>query len=833
MSQALPILELVPRIREALIQSTTLILQAPPGAGKSTVLPLQLLEEPWLKGKKIILLEPRRLAARSVAARMAEISGERVGETIGFRVRFDHQVGPGTRIEVVTENILTRMLHRDPALEEVGLILFDEFHERSLNADLALVLSRQVQEILREDLRLVIMSATLDTSALAELAGTAPIVTSEGRQHPVEVFYMPPERDQQVPWRIHLCVAKAVRKALREQEGDILVFLPGAGEIRRTQEALENAAVPVRIHPLFGDLSLARQQEALLPDPTGHRKVVLATSIAETSLTIEGIKTVIDSGFSRVPRFHPKSGLTRLETVTVTRDSADQRAGRAGRLGPGTVYRLWSEGAQLHLQDHRQPEILNADLAQLVLELAQWGVSDAEELDWPTPPPKGALAQATQLLEELGALEEGQITPRGKEILRMPTHPRLGHLLLESKKHELAALGADVAALLEERDPLPRDSGADLSLRVSALRDWRAGRRSAGDQNLLKRIERLAKSWRKLLKTKPDNHAVRPESIGLLVAAAYPHRVAQQLSRHGEEYRLSNSRRASLRPGDSLIRETWLAVAQMDAGQQNGRIFLAAPVDPYELQDRMELHEVVTWDEKKGILVAQSETRIGDLTVESTPLKKIPENQRIQLLCEAIRNQPSLLPWSKEIEEWQARIGSLRTWRPEEGWPDVSETGLLDNLEDWLGPYLGKVNRKEALQKLDLKGILSGLLPWPLPRELDRLAPTHLTVPTGSSIRLNYQPDGSPPILAVRLQEVFGLHETPAVNEGHTQVIMHLLSPAYRPVQVTKDLHNFWKNTYQEVRKDLRGRYSKHYWPEDPFTATPMRGTKKQNRKKL
>lgn len=829
MQEALPILDILPEIHAGLAEQTTLILQAPPGAGKSTVLPLELLQAPWLAGQKILLLEPRRLAARAVATRMADLLGEKVGATVGYRIRFDHKVGPETRIEVITENILTRMLHRDAGLEGVGLVVFDEFHERSLNADLALVLSRQVQEVLREDLRLLIMSATLDTGHLSALLGNAPLINSKGRQHPISYVYLP----QPAQARIHQSVAKAVRRALREQTGDILVFLPGAGEIRRTQEALEADELEIQIHPLFGDLPFHQQQAAILPDPHGQRKVVLATSIAETSLTIKGIEVVVDSGLARIPMFHPKTGLTRLETVTVTRDAADQRAGRAGRLGPGVAYRLWSEGEHLHLQAHRKPEILMADLAPLVLELTQWGVQDLDSLDWPTPPPAGALAQGKKLLLELGAIENGTITPRGSEMLRMPTHPRLAHLLLESKSLNLAALGADLGALLEERDPLPRDAGADLSLRIEALRRWRSGgnlrgllRSGSVNRSVFQRIERLSKAWRKLLKVRPSNEPVSPTAIGRLLAAAYPGRIAQQLGQHQEVYRLSNGRRAKLPPADPLIQEEWLAIAHLDAGRQEGRIYLAAAVDPYDLEDRMELREVVNWDTKKGVLIARTETVVGGLPLESEPLKKIPEPERIRILCEAVRQTPKLLSWTPELEAWQARVLSLRAWRPDDDWPDVSQTGLLATLETWLGPYLTKVNRTAAFQKLDVSTMVASLLVWPQPQTLAQLAPTHFKVPSGSSIRIQYQLDGSPPVLAVRLQEVFGLHETPTVNQGRTRMMIHLLSPARRPVQVTQDLRNFWEHTYAEVRKDLRGRYSKHYWPEDPFTAEAIRGVK-------
>jgi ATP-dependent helicase HrpB len=825
MPDLLPIHEVIPQLRERLRTQPLTILQAPPGAGKSTVLPLELLDEQWLKGRKMVMLQPRRLAARAVAGRLAFHLKEKVGETAGYRIRFDNRTGPNTRIEVLTEGILTRMMQDDNALDGVGLVIFDEFHERSLHADLGLVLCRQIQEVLREDLRILIMSATLDSGNLSALLGNAPVIQSEGRQFPIDIRYLPVEEHRP----LSASVAAAILKALREETGDILAFLPGTGDIHRTVSILEDAQITgLRLHPLYGDLPPDRQDAAILPDPDGNRKVVLATSIAETSLTIEGIQIVVDSGFTRAPYFDPKSGLSRLETVAISRDSADQRAGRAGRLGPGICYRLWSEAGHRHLQAHRQPEILSADLAPLALDLAQWGVSDPSSLSWPSPPPGGAFSQALEILTLLGALIEGKISPRGKEMLRLPTHPRISHLLLEGRDSGLSALAADIAALLEERDPLPSTAGADLGLRLECLRRWRSGTRVSADSKLLNRIERLAASWRRLLKVKVENHNPLPASTGRLIAAAYPERIALQEGKHSPRYKLSNNKRANLKADDPLINESWLAVAQMDAGRKEGRIFLAAPLDPLDLKDDFEEAEYLFWDAKEEILVGQTEIRLGNLPVSIKPLREFPEAKTARIICEAVTSNPALLLWSEETASWLARMQSLRIWNPGQAWPDLSPETLAATTSEWLSPFAGQIRKRDDFRKLDLLKILKTLIPWDLSRMADQLAPESITVPSGSKISLTYFPDGSPPVLAVRLQEVFGLKETPLVNGGKNPVMMHLLSPGFKPVQVTQDLKSFWDNTYAEVRKELRGRYTKHHWPEDPWSAEPVRGAKRR-----
>ncbi|MEM0997051.1 MAG: ATP-dependent helicase HrpB [Bacteroidota bacterium] len=823
----LPIHTILPAVRSQLAAQNTLIVQAPPGAGKSTVLPLALLDAPWLAGQKILMLEPRRLAARAVARRMADLRGERVGQTVGYRVRFDRKVGPDTRIEVLTEGILTRMIQQDNALEGVGLVIFDEFHERSLQADLGLALTRQVQDILREDLRLLLMSATLDTDELSVLLDHCPTLQSEGRPYPVELRYLPPPPGE----RLQISVARAVRQALREvPEGDLLVFLPGTADIRRTAEQLVDLS-EAAVLQLYGDLPPAEQERALRPDPAGRRKVVLSTSIAETSLTIEGVGVVIDSGKARVPRFDPRSGFTRLETVDVTRDAADQRSGRSGRLGPGVAYRLWAEGYHRHLIPFRAPEIQSADLAPLALELAAWGVQDPEELTWATAPPAGALAQARDLLTQLQALAAGKLTAHGKALLRLPTHPRVAHMLETARKMGLSALATDVAALLEERDPLPRGSGADLRLRLDALRTFRAGGRSPGIPKVLARVERVAKVWRRILRCGPPATAGASDDAGQLIAAVYPDRVARNMDPAHGRFRLPNGRPARIEAHDPLAEFPWLAVAQLDAGQSEGRIWSAAPVDPEMLSHLIHREEVVQWDHATGRLRARMEQRIGRLLVDHRPLTAVAEAARIAVLCAAVQQEPSLLARTEPLEQWRKRVMSLRAWRTEEAWPDLSWETLLAEVEPWLGMYLAEVRKREDFGRIDLRPVLRGLLPWELGARVEALAPTHLEVPSGSRIRLEYAEDGRPPVLAVRLQEMFGQLETPRVNAGRTRVMVHLLSPARRPVQVTQDLRGFWAGSYQDVRKDLRGRYSKHYWPEDPFTAQAIRGVKPRKKK--
>ena len=825
-AEHLPIHDVLPELLRALATRPLTVAQAPPGAGKSTVVPLEVLSEDWLAGQRVIVLQPRRVAARAVAFRMAELLGEDVGQTVGYRVRFESRVSRTTRVEVVTEGILTRMLQRDPGLDGVGLIVFDEFHERSLQADLALALAREVQSALRDDLRILVMSATLAGDVIDALGPAVPVVKSAGRQFPVEVRYA--SDDPAGP--PGALVAGAVGRALHEHDGDVLAFLPGTGEIRDALDRLDDLPEDVIALPLFGDLPVGEQRRALLPDPQGRRKVVLATSIAETSLTLEGVRVVVDSGLARVSRFDPRVGLTRLVTERVTRDAADQRAGRAGRVAPGVCYRLWSERTHALLRARRTPEILEADLAPLVLEVAQWGARDVRDLAWLDAPPDRAVMDATRLLERLGALREGRATERGSRMLALPTHPRLAHLLLDGADAGLAGLACDVAALLEERDPLGREDGIDLAERVVALRAHRTGRASRGDRGVLSRVEQLARQWRRLLGAQPENGDVHDAQIGNLVALAYPERVARRRDASRTRYKLASGRGVRLPDDDGLAGSEFLAVAHVDAGTDEGRVFLGARIDREALERMSTWTNVVRWDARAGVLVAQREQRVGTVTLDAKPLADVPAAERADALASAVRSEGlGALQWSREARQWQARVLSLRAWRPGEDWPDVRDEALLASVEEWLIPHLQRVRSRDDLARVNVAPLLAGLLPWPLAGRLDALAPESLAVPSGHHVRLEYSPDGSPPVLAVKLQEMFGLADTPTVNDGRTRVLLHLLSPARRPVQVTQDLRSFWERTYAQVRKELRSEYPKHPWPEDPWTAIPTRSVKRRD----
>lgn len=832
MQSDFPISNIIPELKAQLNKKNVLILQAPPGAGKSTVLPLTLLNESFLNSKKIIMLEPRRLAARSVANRMASLLQEEAGETIGYRIRFENKVSSKTQIEVVTEGILTRMIQNDSSLENIGMVIFDEFHERSLNSDLALALCLQVQQLLREDLKILIMSATLDGEKISAALNNAPILTSEGRQFPVKIIYNPIDEKQP----ISVFMAKAIKKALIEQKGDILAFLPGAGEIAGTQQLLEDD-FSIAVCPLYGELSNQKQQEAILPHPQGKRKVVLATSIAETSLTIEGITAVIDCGLSRSPKFNPRSGLTKLETQKITKDAADQRAGRAGRLGPGTCYRLWSEAAHHHLLPHRKPEIMEADLASVVLELSNWGVKNIKELFWLDLPPEGNVAQAKELLEQLGAIKNNSITNVGKQFLQLPTHPRIAHLLLEAKKWQQennslnhTSLAADIAAILEEKDPLRKENGTDISLRAEVLRKWRNKEPVDADKRILERIERLSASWRKQLKTETDNTAPDMYATGKLIAAAYPERIAKRIDKNGLRYRLSNGRTVKLLEQDALHHYEYIAIAQLDAGTNDGKVFMAAPLNSNDLSDLAIEKEKIFWDTERGMVISLIEKYVGGIVLQSKNNTQINETKRIEIICNAIKEEGlKKFGWTEKQENLQTRILSLRAWRKEEHWPDVSNESLLNTIDLWLPPFLVNVNKRSEIQQLNWNDILISMLPWELASKLDLLAPEKIQVPSGSMIKINYFNDGRKPELEVRLQELFGMLETPAVNQGQTKILLRLLSPGYKPVQVTQDLKSFWSKTYFDVRKDLLARYPKHSWPENPLTAEAVRGVKKKS----
>lgn len=817
----LPVKAIIPQVCEFFKAQNTLIVSAPPGAGKSTLLPLALYKEPWLEGKKVLMLEPRRLAAKTIASRMASLLGEHIGQTVGYRIRFESNVTNVTKIEVVTEGILTRMIHSDNALEDVGLVIFDEFHERSIHADISMALCREAQHVLRPDLRILVMSATLNMPLLSQTL-QAPIVESQGKQYPVNIIYTGEQHEIMLPEM----TAKTVMRAARENEGDVLVFLPGQAEIKKCEAILRKELPSFKVHPLYGQLPPSKQQSAIMPDRQGRRKVVLATSIAETSLTIEGISIVVDSGFGRVSRFDPKSGLSRLETVQISRDSANQRAGRAGRLGPGVCYRMWSKATQERLAEHRTPEILEADLAALVLDMAEWGITDVGQMTWLTPPPKGALAHAVETLNQLNALENGRITPHGKKIHALPCHPRIAHMLIKADESHNLPLATDIAALLEERDPMSKDTGIDLNIRIEALRRFRANDGSGGRMG---RIEKVAASYRKLFDLAADDGPIDPYETGVLLAHAYPERIAYARPGNNAQFQLANGKYAMVGHRDDLAHEPWLAIAHVDAREGLGKIFLASPLNPKDLAPLVKQQDVITWDTRKGGLIASRELRIGSIVLQSKPLPSPDESHLATAISNAIKTEgETLLPFNEEFEQWQLRVLSLRKWRPQEHWPDVSTPTLLLTNEEWLGPYLSQIRKPEDLKKLNLKAILHYHLGGDMQAALDRLAPEKIAVPSGSLIKLQYQQNGAAPILAVRLQEVFGLADTPTVNEGKTSVLLHLLSPGYKPVQVTTDLRSFWDNTYFEVRKELKRRYPKHAWPDDPWQEKAIKGVKRR-----
>ncbi|NKQ11108.1 ATP-dependent helicase HrpB [Pseudomonas sp. SST3] len=828
---ALPIDQALPALRQALSERDEAVLEAPPGAGKTTRVPLALLNEPWLAGQSIVMLEPRRLAARAAAERLASELGEKVGETVGYRIRLDSRVGPQTRIEVVTEGILARRLQDDPGLEGVGLVIFDEFHERSLDADLALALTLNARDLLRDEpLKLLLMSATLEGARLSSLLDEAPVVRSEGRMYPVVQRW---SRAFQAGERLEPRVVQTIMQALDEESGSVLVFLPGQAEIRRVNDALNeqlSGRHDVMLCPLHGELELTAQRAAIEPAPAGKRKVVLATNIAETSLTIEGVRVVVDAGLARVPRFDPGSGMTRLETRRISRASATQRAGRAGRLEPGACYRLWSEDQHAQLAAYGEAEILQADLAGVALQLARWGV-EPDELVWLDPPPAAAYAQAQDLLERLGALSRNargswQLTAHGLAMAELPAHPRIAHMLLRGHALGLGAQAADLGALLVERD-IQRGAGADISTRLALLEG--RGRHHSG----VARVRQLARQFRSLLRGPAGTAAADSDDhrwLGALLAFAYPDRVARQRREGGGEYRLANGRAALFAEPDALMKEPWLVIAELGSrqGQREERIYRAAALDPSlfdeALAEQISQRDELEWDEREGVLRAERQRRVGELVLSREPLPGLDDDARGRALLGLVRRKGlELLPWTSDLRQWQARIALLRQIdlgiSGASDWPDVSDAALLARLEDWLLPYLGKVSRLAHFAQLDLKGMLSTLLPWPLPQRLDELAPIAIAVPSGSRIRLDYS--DSPPVLAVRLQELFGLADTPRIAGGRQVVKLHLLSPARRPVQVTQDLASFWANTYGEVKKDLKGRYPKHYWPDDPLVAEP------------
>ncbi len=816
----LPIRAVTEELSRALAEHGTAVLEAPPGAGKSTVVPLVLLDAPWLAGRKILLLEPRRLAARAVATRLASTLGESPGGRVGYRMRLESKVSAATRIEVITEGILTRRLESDPALEDVGCVIFDEFHERSLTADLGLALCLDARRNLRSDLRLLVMSATLDGAAVAALLGGAPRVTSTGRQYPVDVIHA-----RRPVEHLERELAAMVRRALEEATGDALVFLPGAAEIHRTARNLETIGLPprTRILPLMGELAPDAQDAALRPSPTGERKIVLATSIAETSLTIEGIRIVVDSGLARRARFDPGSGMSRLETLPVSLAAAEQRRGRAGRLAPGVCYRLYTEAEERRFAAATAPEILEADLAPLALDLALWG-TDVSELSFLDVPPAAHLAQARDLLEALGALDRaGQPTALARRMGAMGLHPRLARMLLSARRGPAARMAARLAAVLGERD-FARSRPGERSASLEARLDLLEGRPVAGlevDRGALTRVRRLAG-----LLERDAGGGVIDADPGLLLSEAYPDRIGRRRA-DTPRYLLANGRGAAFVGPDALTRSEFIVVADLDGGEREARIHLAAAVGQEALLARLgeeiESGERVEWDHRQNIVVARRERRYRALVLAEATIAKPDPALAVPAMITGIRSMGlDCLALPRAADSLLTRIEFLRRVLPPEQaalWPDCSDEGLRTTLEEWLAPYLEGILRREHLSRLDLQAILGARLDYNRTRELDRLVPTHLVVPSGSRIPIDYASE--PPRAAVRLQEVFGLAETPKVAGGRVALALELLSPARRPVQLTSDLESFWSRGYAEVRKELKGRYPRHYWPEDPRNAVP------------
>jgi len=848
----LPIDELLPQLVTTLNKGSCVVVQAPPGAGKTTRVPLALLTCDWLEGKKIIMLEPRRIAARAAARYMATCLGERVGETVGYRVRFDNSTSSKTRIEVVTEGIFARLLQDDPALEKYGVVIFDEFHERNLNSDLGLALCIDSQQGLREDLKIIVMSATLDGAAVSKLLCDAPIITSEGRSYPIVICHHALSNNFARNRRAFLAeLTQHIIQVLDEEHGSMLVFLPGAGEIRQValmlneilKEGLQAAKLTsnILIAPLFGQLTAAEQDAAIQPATEGKRKIVLASAIAETSLTIEGIRIVIDSGLIRIPLFDSNTGMTQLKTLPVSQANADQRCGRAGRLQEGVCYRLWSQST--HLLAHSTAEILDADLAPLILELAQWGVTDVNGLRWIDPPLVPHVAQARDLLQQLGALDSNnRITVHGKAMAEWGTHPRLAHMMLRAKTIDAGVLACEVAAILTERDVL-RGSAAresDLHYRIEVLRAHINNSQKNHNQNnktsnhdidkaALRQAQVAAKQWQRQLQLTVNNSTVNNSAVnnysgdlkflGVVLAYAYPDRIGCRRD-NSSRYLLSNGRGAILSEGDPLCTEELIVAANLD-GAREARIFLAAGLhrehlEPY-LGELIQVRSVIHWDDRQACVQARTQQCIGDIVIDDAPLSDVDPDAMADALFEGIQLRGiNCLPWHDSTRALQARMQFIHD-HIDSNWPNVSDAILLDSLDTWLKPYLNNKSRLSHLERLDLNSIMLSQLSWEQQQRLDQMVPTHINVPSGSSIRVDYT--HFPPVLAVRLQEMFGLADTPHIADGKIAVLLHLLSPARRPVQITQDLAGFWQSSYHDVKKDLKGRYPKHLWPDNPLQA--------------
>ena len=821
----LPVAAIAGTLNETLRDSTAVIVTAAPGAGKSTLLPLTLLQA--LPEGKIVVLEPRRVAARQIASRMAWLLGEGVGETVGYRIRFESRVSARTRIEVVTEGVLTRMLLDDPALEGVSAVVFDEFHERSLNTDEAFALTRQCQQLLRDDLRLVVMSATIDTATLRD-ALQCPVLESEGRMFPVEVIHTAEEADAQ---NVSQLTARTILQAHRDHEGDILAFLPGEGEIRRVEEMLAGSLGGTKVYPLYGLLSNDEQARAIAPSAAGDRKVVLATPIAETSLTIEGVRVVVDSGLCRKMVFDARSGLSHLETVRISMDMATQRTGRAGRVAPGVCYRLWGKGTEARMEAVRRPEILDADLTSLALDAALWGERDVERLPWLTPPPKASLAYANALLQSLGALDaEGRVTPQGRALSKLPCHPRIARMLLAADTPERKALAADIAALLDEKDPLAGEGDVSVATRLDALRRERHG----GRGGRWGRIIKIARQYAEMImerhgdagSLRDDNASVNPYEVGALLASAYPERIGKAWKEGVGTFQLSGGDLVAVEPTDPLAGAEWIVAASMHRKQGGvGKVFLASLVDPADLQPFATVRENIFWDSKNGAVVARRECRLGNILLDSKPLAGDRREAMQRALCDAIvKEGPSMLNFSDEVQHLQRRIAFVASRHPELALPRVDNDALCQSAPEWGPLFIGRATTTAELKKLDLCEVVWSRLGYDQQQAVDRLAPTHVVVPTGSRIRLEYRVGAEVPVLRVRLQECFGLTDTPRVDG--MPVLMELLSPGFKPVQLTSDLRSFWQGTYFEVRKELRRRYPKHSWPDNPIEAEPVRGVR-------
>ena len=817
----LPVAEVAGEIDRLLPQNSCVVVTAPPGAGKSTLLPLTILEN--LPEGKVLMLEPRRVAARQIAERMAWMLGEPVGRTVGYRMRFEQKVSAGTRIEVLTEGVLVRRLVDDPGLEGVSVVIFDEFHERSLTTEVALALTREAQQVLRPDLRMLVMSATIDTDALCRDLD-APLVESRGKMFPVEVVR---GKEEAKPENAAELVAQTVRLAHRDHAGDILAFLPGEADIRRCAEHLGASLGETQVFPLYGMLSGEEQWRAIAPSAPGSRKIVLATPIAETSLTIEGVRVVVDSGLCRKPVYDPQRGLSRLETVRISRDMADQRAGRAGRVAPGVCYRLWSAATEQRMPPVRVPEILEADLAPTVLAIAAWGESRPERLPWLAPPPALSLRHARELLEDLGALDaNGSITLHGRALAGLPCHPRVAQMLLKADTPERKALAADLAALLEEKDPLDTPE-AGVYIRLKALRDARQSRR----EGRWSRMCRIAEQYRKMVRVPVDDADPDSFEAGALLAAAYPERIAKAWKDGVGRFCLAGGDLAAVDPSDPLAASEWLAVGSLHAAPGGvGRIFLAAPLGASDLKPYIRRRDVVAWDSRQGSVAARRESRVGQLAVSAQPLSDVPREEIVRVICEAARKEgTSMLDFSDEVQNLQRRVAAVTAWRPELELPDLSTETVLERAPEWLPPFIGKATTTAELKRIDLCAALWSLLTYPQQQAVDRLAPSHITVPTGSRIRVEYRQGADAPVVRVRLQECFGLTDTPRVDDGRRPVLMELLSPGFKPVQLTTDLRSFWEGTYFEVRKELKRRYPKHAWPDDPLAADPVRGVRKKS----